>query len=179
MFLKPIENVCVLIIAPSGAPTITAAYNLSSQEIFVSWQPPSPERLNGKVRKYQLRIQEVNAQPTTPPTSKSSVPSAVSSIVLSVPSSSSLPAPSTPVPTTPSGNGFPVTEPLEPPSEAEGLRLLVGSPVDVGLVLSYQVSSLKKWTAYEVEVRAVTVTPGPFSKKVTVQTDEDGESFLW
>ena len=171
MFMIPVlsANLFVSTLAPSGSPNITAAYNLSSHEIFVAWQPLPPEILNGRLRNYQIRVKEVNIQPTTSPTSK---------IILSTvtPSSSSL-ATSTPVPTTPSGSGYSVTEPLEPPTEGERReKRQAGLPVlDAGLAVSFRIGQLNKWTYYEVSVRAVTVAPGPFSDKVTVRTDEDGK----
>jgi len=172
MFMIPVllsAYLFVSTLAPSGSPNITAAYNLSSHEIFVAWQPLPPEILNGRLRNYQIRVKEVNMQPTTSPTSK---------IILSTvtPSSSSL-ATSTPVPTTPSGSGYSVTEPLEPPTEGERReKRQAGLPVlDAGLAVSFRIGQLNKWTYYEVSVRAVTVAPGPFSNKVTVRTDEDGK----
>ena len=76
-----------------------------------------------------------------------------------------------------------ITEEMTPPTSAptegtpiEGIQQ-GGEPVllGVGLNLSYQIGQLKKWTSYEVKVRALTVAPGPFSEEVTVHTDEDGE----
>ena len=172
MFMIPVllsAYLFVSTLAPSGSPNITAAYNLSSHEIFVAWQPLPPEILNGRLRNYQIRVKEVNMQPTTSPTSK---------IILStvMPSSSSL-ATSTPVPTTPSGSGYSVTEPLEPPTEGERReKRQAGLPVlDAGLAVSFRIGQLNKWTYYEVSVRAITVAPGPFSDKVTVRTGEDGK----
>ena len=147
-------------LAPSSAPKITAAYGLSSQEIYVAWQPPSLETLNGKLQKYQIRIRKMGAQPTASHTP-------ILSHLLS-----------TPVPTPPSSSGNPVTEPHEPNFEP-GSRgeLQSGAPVviDVGLNQSYRIGQLEKWTSYEVQVRAVTVAAGPYSDKVVVQTDEDGK----
>ena len=167
--------------APSAAPVITAAYNVSSQEIFIAWQPPPSETLNGKLRKYEIHIKKITPiQPTTLPTSNVaptySGHSARSSVILPSASTSSL---STPIPTTPS-DGFPLTEPPEPtPEPEEARKLQSGVPVDVGLVLNYTVGDLDKWTSYEVKVRAVTVAPGLFSKEVTVRTDEDGKTVLF
>ncbi|KAL9967588.1 hypothetical protein ACROYT_G025850 [Oculina patagonica] len=157
--------------APSAAPVITAAYNVSSQEIFLAWQPPPSETLNGKVQKYEIHIKKVTLiQPTTLPTSKV----AGSSVAMPSMASSSSSVLSTPVPTTPSG-GSHVTEPIEPTEEPEERTTPQdGSPVviDAGLVLNYTVGNLDKWTSYEVKVRAVTIAPGPFSDKVIVRTDE-------
>lgn len=163
--------------APSGSPRITTAYNLSSHEIYVAWHPPSPETLNGRLRRYQIRIREVGTQSTTSP---SPVTGGITHTVVgfSVASSSSLsPGAFTPVPTTPSEAGIPVTEHQELNTEEERKEPQVESAVviDAGLNVSYHIGQLKKWTAYEVEVRAITVAPGPFSNKVTVWTDEDGK----
>jgi hypothetical protein len=49
------------------------------------------------------------------------------------------------------------------------------APLDAGLNLSIILNNLEKFTVYEVRVRAVTLTPGPYSSPVTVQTDEDGK----
>ena len=70
-----------------------------------------------------------------------------------------------------------MTEPHEPTEGSRRRKRQIGLPVviDVGLALSFHVPDLKIWTSYEVEVRAVTVVPGPFSKKVAVRTDEDGK----
>ena len=173
MFMIPVllsAYLFVSTLAPSGSPNITAAYNLSSHEIFVAWQPLPPEILNGRLRNYQIRVKEVNMQPTTLPTSKI----VLSTVTLS--SSSSL-ATSTPIPTTPGVSGHPVTEPLEPPTEGgRREKRQAGLPViDAGLAVSFRIGQLNKWTYYEVSVRAITVAPGPFSDKVTVRTDEDGK----
>ena len=154
----------------------------------MSWQPPPPESLNGKLQKYEIHIKKLTPiQPTTLPTSKvaSTYSSHNAKLSVAMPSmvspSSSASVLSSPIPTTPSG-GFPVTEPLEPTEEPEERTTPQdGSPVliDVGLVLNYTVGNLDKWTNYEVRVRAVTVGPGPFSKKVIVRTDEDGRSVLF
>ena len=57
--------------APSGAPVITAAHAISSQEIFVAWQPPPTEMLNGKLQKYEIYVKKTTSvQPTTLPTRK-------------------------------------------------------------------------------------------------------------
>lgn len=57
--------------APSGAPSITAAHAISSQEIFVAWQPPPTETLNGKLQKYEIYVKKTTSvQPTTLPTRK-------------------------------------------------------------------------------------------------------------
>ena len=172
--------------APSGAPLITAAQAISSQEILVVWQPPPPETLNGKLQKYEIHVRKTTSiQPTTLPTSKVvattyTLHSAVSSVIM--PSAGSLSSSFTsvsltPKPTTP-GGAYTVTKPLEPTQEPEEQRAVQGHSlwlIDAGLVLNYTVGNLEKWTTYEVKVRAVTVAPGPFSDKVTVRTSEDGK----
>ena len=147
-------------LAPSGAPVIISAEGISSQEIFVVWQPLSPETLNGKLQKYQIRLRKMNAQPTATHTP---IPAHLLS---------------TQVPTTPSSSGNPVTEPHEPNSESGSRReLQFGAAVviDAGLNQSYHIGQLEKWTSYEVQVRAVTVAPGLYSNKVVVKTEEDGK----
>ena len=160
----------VLPSAPSSAPTITAAYSTSSEAIFIAWDPPALDTLNGKLRKYQLRLTEISTQPTIMPTSRNSISGLTSSASL---------LPSSPVPTTPSDSGIPVT--TEPHREEKGRsKRQVGSPVilDVGTAGLHEAHGLKKWTIYEVEVRAFTVAPGPFSNKLSVRTDEDGKSVV-
>ena len=160
----------VLPSAPSSAPTITEAYSTSSEAISIAWNPPAPETLNGKLRKYELRLTEISTQPTIMPTSRNSISGMTSSASL---------LPSSLEPTTPSDSEIPVTS--EPPGEGRGRsKRQVGSPVliDVGTAVSYVAHGLKKWTSYEFEVRAVTVAPGPFSKKWSVRTDEDGKSVV-
>ena len=168
----------VLPSAPSSAPTITEAYSTSSEAISIAWNPPAPETLNGKLRKYQLRLTEISTQPTIMPTSRNSISGMTSSAPL---------LPSSLEPTTPSDSEIPVTS--EPPGEGRGrskrqvgspVLIDVGSPVllDVGTAVSYVAHGLKKWTFYEVEVRAFTVAAGPFSKKWSVRTDEDGKSVV-
>ena len=160
----------VLPSAPSSAPFITTAYNTSSEAIFIAWDPPALDTLNGKLRKYQLCLTEISTQPTIMPTSRNSFSGLTSSASL---------LPSSPVPTTPSDSEIPVT--TEPHREGNGRsKRQVGSPVllDVGTAVSYEAHGLKKWTFYEVEVRAVTVAPGPFSNKLSVRTDEDGKSVV-
>lgn len=175
-----------LVSAPSGAPLITAAHAISSQEILVAWQPPPPETLNGKLQKYEIHVRKTTSlQPTTLPSSKVvattyTLRGAGSSVIM--PSGGSLSSSftsvsSTPKPTMP-GGALPVTEPLEPTQEPEEPRTdQVGSlsVIDAGLVLNYTVGNLDKWTIYEVKVRAVTVAPGPFSDEVIVRTSEDGK----
>ena len=173
--------------APSGAPLITAADAISSQEFVVAWTPPPPETLNGELQTYEVHVRKTTSvQPTTLPTSKVAATTytlhgAVSSVIL--PSAVSLSSSftsvsSTPKPTTP-GGAFTVTKPLEPTQEPEDQRSDQGGSmfwvIDAGLVLNYTVGDLEKWTTYEVKVRAVTVAPGPFSNKVTVRTSEDGK----
>ena len=56
--------------APSAAPVITAARNVSSQEIFIAWQPPPAGTENGIFQKYEIYIkketpQELTTAPTT------------------------------------------------------------------------------------------------------------------
>ena len=161
----------VLPSAPSGAPTITAAHSTSSEAIFIAWDPPALDTLNGKLRTYQLRLTKISTQPTIiMPTSRKSISGLTSSASL---------LPSSPVPTTPSDSEIPVT--TEPHREGNGRsKRQVDSPVllDVGTAVSYEAHGLKKWTFYEVEVRAVTVAPGPFSNKLSVRTDEDGKSVV-
>ena len=159
----------VLPSAPSSAPTITEAYSTSSEAISIAWNPPAPETLNGKLRKYQLRLTEISTQPTIMPTSRNSISGMTSSASL---------LPSSLEPTTPSDSEIPVT--AEPPGEGRGRsKRQVGSAVlDVGTAVSYVAHGLKKWTFYEVEVRAVTVAAGPFSKKWSVRTDQDGKSVV-
>ena len=131
---------------------IMAAYNSSSTEVFLTWQPPRPETLNGKLRSYLVQIMEIKLLPTSAPTRGASkvLPSVAPS-----PSSSS-------------------TRVTIPPSGEPHL-----STTDVGLNLSYHIGQLKKWTSYEVKVRAVTIAPGPFSEAVMVRTDEDGECIVF
>ena len=160
----------VLPLAPSSAPFITTASDTSSEAIFVAWDPPALDTLNGKLRKYQLRLTEISTQPTIMPTSRSSISGLTSSASL---------LPSSPVTTTPINSEIPVT--TEPHREGKGRsKRQVGSPVllDVGTAVSYKAHGLKKWTFYDVEVRAVTVAPGPFSNKLSVRTDEDGKSVV-
>ena len=160
----------VLPSAPSGAPTITAADSTSSEAISIAWDPPALDTLNGKLRKYQLRLTEISTQPTIMPTSRNSISGLTTSASL---------LPSSPVPTRPSDSEIPVT--TEPHREGNGRsKRQVGLPVvlDVGTAVSYEAHGLKKWTVYEVEVRAVTVAPGPFSNKLSVRTDEDGKSVV-
>ena len=155
-----LTDLFVLMLAPSGAPVIISAEAISSQEILVLWQPLSPETLNGKLQKYQIRLKKMNMQPTT-------IHTPMLSHLLS-----------TQVPTTPSSSGNPVTELHEPNSESGRRReLQFGGAVviDAGLNQSYHIGQLEKWTMYEVQVRAVTVAPGPYSGKVVVKTKADGK----
>lgn len=164
-----LTDLFVLMLAPSGAPVIISAEGISSQEIQVVWLPLSPETLNGKLQKYQIRLKKMTAQPATTHTP-------ILSHLLS-----------TQVPTTPSSSGNPVTEPHEPNSESGSRReLQFGGAVviDAGLNQSYHIGHLEKWTMYEVQVRAVTVAPGPYSGKVVARTGEDGKymcglTFWW
>lgn len=175
-----------LVSAPSGAPSITAAHAISSQEIFVAWQRPPTETLNGKLQKYEIYVKKTTSvQPTTLPTRKVvattyTVHGTGSSVripgVASL-SSSFTSVPSTLKPTTP-GRASPVTEPVEPTEELEEQRTDQSGSlgvIDAGLVLNYTIGNLDKWTIYELKVRAVTVAPGPFSDKVIVRTNEDGK----
>ena len=178
-----------LVSAPSDAPLITVAQAINSQEIWVAWQPPPLETLNGKLQKYEIHVRKTTSvQPTTLPTRKavattSTLHAAALSVIMpsagSV-SSSFTSVPLTPKPTTP-GGAFPVTEPSEPTQEPGEQRTDQGGSlgvIDAGLVLNYTVRNLDKWTSYEVKVRAVTVAPGPFSNKVIVRTSEDGKFVL-
>lgn len=172
--------------APSGAPLITAAHAISSQEIFVAWQPPPTAMLNGKLQKYEIYVKKTTSvQPTTLPTRKVVATTYIvhgtgSSVripgVASL-SSSFMSVPSTLKPTTP-GGASPVTEPVEPTEELEEQRTDQSGSfevIDAGLVLNYTIGNLDKWTIYELKVRAVTIAPGPFSDKVIVRTNEDGK----
>ena len=39
---------------PSGAPTITAAHNLTSRSLYLAWEPPHPLTVNGEFLGYRL-----------------------------------------------------------------------------------------------------------------------------
>ena len=149
--------------APSGSPVITAAYNVSSTEIFVAWKPPPPQTLNGKLRAYRVQIMEIKATPTSVPTE------------MAVSSSSSSFGSSTHAP-------YPSREPHMLTTSAAAVQGIqqVGEPVelDAKLNLSIRIAKLKRWTYYKVRVRAITVAAGSFSNAVIVQTDEDGEWHL-
>ena len=145
--------------APSGSPVITAAYNVSSTEIFVAWKPPPLQTLNGKLRSYEVQITEIKASPTYLPTK------------VTVSSSSSSSGSSTRV-------SYPTREPhmlTTAVAAVEGIQQ-IGVPVslDANLSIHINIAELKKWSYYEVRVRAHTIAAGPFSDAVVVQTDEDG-----
>lgn len=40
--------------APSGSPTITMAHNISSNALYLSWEPPHPLTINGEFLGYKL-----------------------------------------------------------------------------------------------------------------------------
>ena len=57
--------------APTRQPSNSTGYALNSTHIFLTWDPPPPEHINGVIREYQINITELEtgilSQYTTEP----------------------------------------------------------------------------------------------------------------
>lgn len=50
-----LHSVCFVIFqAPSDPPTIVKSYASSSTSVFLDWQPPSPDAINGALLRYEV-----------------------------------------------------------------------------------------------------------------------------
>ena len=55
---QPSYHMMTLREVPSGKPTITAAHNISSNSIKLSWRPPNSSTINGEFLGYQISWRE-------------------------------------------------------------------------------------------------------------------------
>ena len=59
------------LLAPASHPSNSTGYALNSTHIYLTWDPPPPEDVNGVIREYRINITEIETgdlrQFTTPP----------------------------------------------------------------------------------------------------------------
>jgi len=56
MQLSKLLFMCLPLAVPSGAPTNVSVEVLSSNSIFITWQPPEPSQQNGVINGYTIRL---------------------------------------------------------------------------------------------------------------------------